>query len=92
MKRDEQGLEEWELSESPPNFYLKDKSAFDVQSSDVEAMKEKFAKLLLGGDMTGGSKGLNTALALSTAITSLAGWLYVHFFTLYFGFIDKNYM
>ncbi|KAK8471615.1 hypothetical protein PHAVU_003G277800 [Phaseolus vulgaris] len=72
MKRDEHGLEEWELSESPPNFYLKDKSAFDVQSSDVEAMKEKFAKLLLGGDVTGGSKGLNTALALSTAITSLA--------------------
>ena len=92
MKRDEHGLEEWELSESPPNFYLKDKSAFDVQSSDVDAMKEKFAKLLLGGDVTGGSKGLNTALALSTAITSLAGWLYVHFFTLSFGFIDKKYM
>ncbi|QCD81821.1 hypothetical protein DEO72_LG2g2151 [Vigna unguiculata] len=72
MKRDEQGLEEWELPESPSNFYLKDKSAFDVQSSDVEAMKEKFAKLLLGGDVTGGSKGLSTALALSTAITSLA--------------------
>ncbi|CAJ1942017.1 unnamed protein product [Sphenostylis stenocarpa] len=71
-KRDEQGFEEWELSESPPNFFVKEKSAFDVQSSDVEAMKEKFAKLLLGGDITGGSKGLNTALALSTAITSLA--------------------
>ncbi|KAK7386846.1 hypothetical protein VNO78_27184 [Psophocarpus tetragonolobus] len=72
MKRDEQGLEEWELAESPQHFYVKEKSAFDVNSSDVDAMKEKFAKLLLGGDITGGAKGLNTALALSTAITNLA--------------------
>ena len=76
MKRDEQELEEWEIAESPQHFYVKDKSAFDVANcSDVEAMKEKFAKLLLGGDVTGGAKGLNTALALSTAITNLAGWL-----------------
>ncbi|KAG4379931.1 hypothetical protein GLYMA_16G076100v4 [Glycine max] len=73
MKRDEQELEEWEIAESPQHFYVKDKSAFDVANcSDVEAMKEKFAKLLLGGDVTGGAKGLNTALALSTAITNLA--------------------
>ncbi|KAG4938955.1 hypothetical protein AAZX31_16G098300 [Glycine max] len=73
MKRDDHGLEEWELTESPQHFYLKDKSAFDVVNcSDVEAMKEKFAKLFLGGDVTGGAKGLNTALALSTAITNLA--------------------
>ncbi|XP_027348486.1 rop guanine nucleotide exchange factor 14-like [Abrus precatorius] len=72
MKRDEHGLEEWELSETPQHFYVKEKSAYDIQYSDVEAMKEKFAKLLLGDDVTGGTKGLNTALALSNAITNLA--------------------
>ncbi|CAN1139325.1 Rop guanine nucleotide exchange factor 14 [Linum perenne] len=35
-------------------------------------MKEKFAKLLLGEDITGGTKGLSTALALSNGITTLA--------------------
>ncbi|CAN4105199.1 unnamed protein product [Withania somnifera] len=35
-------------------------------------MKEKFAKLLLGEDVTGGSKGISTALALSNAIMNLA--------------------
>ncbi|CAN0840563.1 Rop guanine nucleotide exchange factor 14 [Linum grandiflorum] len=35
-------------------------------------MKEKFAKLLLGEDVTGGTKGLTTALALSNGVTSLA--------------------
>ncbi|KAK7252576.1 hypothetical protein RIF29_36625 [Crotalaria pallida] len=72
MKRDEQGLEEWELSESPQHFYAKEKASYAIQHSDVEAMKEKFAKLLLGEDVTGGTKGLNTALALSNAITNLA--------------------
>ena len=36
-------------------------------------MKEKFAKLLLGEDMSGGGKGVSSALALSNAITNLAG-------------------
>jgi hypothetical protein len=39
----------------------------------VEVMKEKFAKLLLGEDVTGGCKGQTTALALSNGITNLAG-------------------
>ncbi|KAF3654696.1 hypothetical protein FXO37_16347 [Capsicum annuum] len=39
---------------------------------DVETIKEIFAKLLLGEDVTGGSKGVSTALALSNAITNLA--------------------
>lgn len=37
-------------------------------------MKERFAKLLLGEDMSGGGRGVNTALAISNAITNLAGW------------------
>ncbi|CAI8588372.1 unnamed protein product [Vicia faba] len=72
MKReDEQGLEEWELSESPQQFYVKEKP-YAIQHSDIEAMKEKFSKLLLGEDVTGGTKGIATALALSNAITNLA--------------------
>lgn len=39
----------------------------------MELMKEKFAKLLLGEDMSGGGKGVPSALALSNAITNLAG-------------------
>jgi hypothetical protein len=35
-------------------------------------MKEKFAKLLLGEDMSGTGKGVASALALSNAVTNLA--------------------
>lgn len=38
-------------------------------------MKERFAKLLLGEDMSGGGKGVSSALAISNAITNLAGTL-----------------
>ncbi|KDP28059.1 hypothetical protein JCGZ_19467 [Jatropha curcas] len=71
-KRDEQSSDDWELSESPQHFYVKAKPAYTIQFSDVEMMKEKFAKLLLGEDITGGRKGLTTALALSNAISNLA--------------------
>ncbi|XP_031120746.1 rop guanine nucleotide exchange factor 1-like [Ipomoea triloba] len=40
--------------------------------SEVELMKSRFAKLLLGEDMSGGGKGVCTALAISNAITNLA--------------------
>ncbi|KAM2965702.1 hypothetical protein FF1_026228 [Malus domestica] len=40
--------------------------------SDMEMMKERFSKLLLGEDMSGGGKGVSSALALSNAITNLA--------------------
>lgn len=40
--------------------------------SDVDQIKERFAKLLLGEDMSGGGKGVSSALALSNAITNLA--------------------
>jgi hypothetical protein len=41
--------------------------------AEVELMKERFAKLLLGDDMSGGAKGVCTALAISNAITNLSG-------------------
>ncbi|CAM8923468.1 unnamed protein product [Rhodiola kirilowii] len=40
--------------------------------SDADQIKERFAKLLLGEDMSGGGKGVSSALALSNAITNLA--------------------
>ncbi|RZR91693.1 hypothetical protein BHM03_00019859 [Ensete ventricosum] len=43
-----------------------------LSREDMELMKEKFAKLLLGEDMSGGGKGVSSALALSNAITNLA--------------------
>ena len=43
------------------------------QISEMEMMKEKFGKLLLGEDMSGGGKGVSSAMALSNAITNLAG-------------------
>ncbi|XP_020518261.1 rop guanine nucleotide exchange factor 9 isoform X2 [Amborella trichopoda] len=44
----------------------------DRPPSDTELIKERFAKLLLGEDMSGGGKGVSSALALSNAITNLA--------------------
>lgn len=38
----------------------------------MDVMKERFAKLLLGEDMSGTGKGVSSALALSNAITNLA--------------------
>jgi hypothetical protein len=39
-------------------------------------MKERFAKLLLGEDMSGSGKGVSTALAISNAITNLCGMVF----------------
>jgi len=46
--------------------------------SDIDLMKEKFAKLLLGEDMSGGGKGVSSALALSNAVTNLAGIFFLN--------------
>lgn len=70
---------QWDMSESPQHFYVKEKPFFTFHSSDVETMKETFANLLLGEDVTGGKNGLTTALALSNAITNLASTQTPHF-------------
>ena len=44
-----------------------------AQFSDAEIVRDKFSKLLLGEDMSGTGKGVSSALALSNAITNLAG-------------------
>ncbi|KAL2321280.1 hypothetical protein Fmac_030249 [Flemingia macrophylla] len=40
--------------------------------TEADMMKERFAKLLLGEDMSGAGNGVSSALALSNAITNLA--------------------
>ncbi|KAK8656758.1 hypothetical protein V6N13_098696 [Hibiscus sabdariffa] len=55
------------MGESPPR---------ERPQSDLELMKERFAKLLLGEDMSGGGKGVSSALALSNAVTNLAASIF----------------
>lgn len=45
-------------------------------------MKERFAKLLLGEDMSGCGNGVSTALAISNAITNLCGMCVVQFISI----------
>ncbi|GAB4857964.1 hypothetical protein Ancab_015869 [Ancistrocladus abbreviatus] len=72
MKKDNQETDEWDTPDSPQQFYISDKPTYILQFSDLDAMKETFAKLLLGEDVTGGRKGVTTAVALSNGITNLA--------------------
>ncbi|KAI8547165.1 hypothetical protein RHMOL_Rhmol07G0173800 [Rhododendron molle] len=75
IKRFEQEMAvEWEVREIPPlGFYdVTENSLYRVFTPDVEPMQERFAKLLLGDDITGGREGLSASLALSNAITNLA--------------------
>ncbi|CAH1449012.1 unnamed protein product [Lactuca virosa] len=50
----------------------KPETAKEKPKTDLEQMREKFSKLLLGEDMSGGGKGVSSALALTNAITNLA--------------------
>ncbi|KAK7390469.1 hypothetical protein VNO78_25775 [Psophocarpus tetragonolobus] len=43
---------------------------------ELELMKERFAKLLLGEDMSGSGAGVPTALAISNAITNLCATIF----------------
>ncbi|KAL5198460.1 hypothetical protein ABZP36_001972 [Zizania latifolia] len=43
------------------------------EDEEMELMKEKYTKLLLGEDMSGSGKGVCTAVAISNAITNLYG-------------------
>ncbi|KAI3983880.1 hypothetical protein MKX01_011588 [Papaver californicum] len=65
-----------DVSRSPEYFYTKEKVKTTIQFADVETMKQRFAKLLLGEDISGGRRGLCTALALTNAITTLAASIF----------------
>jgi hypothetical protein len=73
---------------SSQHFDAKEKPGYVYCHLDVEAMKEKFSKLLLGEDVTGGCKGVQVALALSNAVTHLASMFYNFLAFLSFMFFD----
>ncbi|XP_019151424.1 PREDICTED: rop guanine nucleotide exchange factor 5-like [Ipomoea nil] len=52
------------------------KNKLDSRIPELEMMKERFAKLLLGEDMSGCGKGVSTALAISNAITNLCATVF----------------
>ncbi|KAJ6822134.1 rop guanine nucleotide exchange factor 14 [Iris pallida] len=70
---------EWEPLNSLHSLCIKKGKApvtYAMHFSDAEAMKERFAKLLLGDDVSGGARGISTALALSNAITNLSATVF----------------
>ncbi|XP_039012993.1 rop guanine nucleotide exchange factor 7-like [Hibiscus syriacus] len=58
----------------PMNDRMLEKQSSTI--SEIELMKERFAKLLLGEDMSGSGNGVSTALAISNAITNLSTTLF----------------
>ncbi|KAK2432839.1 rop guanine nucleotide exchange factor [Trifolium repens] len=48
-----------------------EKQLSGLQVLEIDMMKERFSKLLLGEDMSGSGNGVSTALAISNAITNL---------------------
>ncbi|KAL0843343.1 hypothetical protein Bca101_016588 [Brassica carinata] len=71
-RTDSKKIPEHELSIHGMNPASSSRRGKQARISDEEAMKERFAKLLLGEDMSGGGEGVTSALALSNAITNLA--------------------
>ncbi|CAN6806283.1 unnamed protein product [Brassica oleracea] len=71
-RRDSKQIPEHELTIRGMNPASSSRRGKQARTSDMEMMKERFAKLLLGEDMSGGEKGVTSALALSNAITNLA--------------------
>jgi len=65
-----------ELNRDHPFMWEEKREKRQTELSEVELMKERFAKLLLGDDMSGGAKGVCTALAISNAITNLSASLF----------------
>ncbi|KAF5947852.1 hypothetical protein HYC85_013809 [Camellia sinensis] len=57
-----------DVSEGEHKPYLDDSK---LKKLEINMMKERFSKLLLGEDMSGNGKGVSTALAISNAITNL---------------------
>lgn len=52
-------------------------------NAELEMMRERFAKLLLGEDMSGSGKGVCTAVTVSNSITNLYGSFSPPFFLSY---------
>ncbi|AQK54538.1 Rop guanine nucleotide exchange factor 14 [Zea mays] len=57
-------------------FKAKKPITYTLSASDIENMKKKFAKLLLGYDTSGGARGVCAALALSNGIINLSATVF----------------
>lgn len=68
--------EMWDISTNSPYHHGQhvcvEEKTTDCSDVAVEIMKVKFARLLLGEDVTGGRNGISPALALSNAISNLS--------------------
>ncbi|KAH7307270.1 hypothetical protein KP509_22G052200 [Ceratopteris richardii] len=60
------------LLENIVPFWQDNQERREVHLSEMDILKERFSNLLLGEDMSGGAKGVSTALAISNAITNLS--------------------
>ncbi|MCO5614419.1 hypothetical protein L7F22_068701 [Adiantum nelumboides] len=57
-------------------FWEENEERKEKPVSELDVMKERFAKLLLGEDMSGGASGVCTALAISNAVTNLSASIF----------------
>ncbi|BAF09766.1 rop guanine nucleotide exchange factor 14 [Oryza sativa Japonica Group] len=77
-KQEEHSLYELDTLSAVHLLPLKGKKpiTYTLSASDIETMKEKFGKLLLGDDASGGARGVCAALALSNAIINLSATIF----------------
>ncbi|CAA7061791.1 unnamed protein product [Microthlaspi erraticum] len=66
----------WSVKDLDGDKKIRSDCAKQSRVSEVEMMKERFSKLLLGEDMSGSGNGVCTALAISNAITNLCATLF----------------
>ncbi|PIN18722.1 hypothetical protein CDL12_08602 [Handroanthus impetiginosus] len=67
------------IEKSKPHLNVDNESKLKKKGSkpsEMEMMKERFAKLLLGEDMSGSGKGVSPALTISNAITNLCATVF----------------
>ncbi|XP_017440896.2 rop guanine nucleotide exchange factor 7 isoform X2 [Vigna angularis] len=70
------GSEDAEKKDTASDISEEQDPVLPVPELELEMMKERFAKLLLGEDMSGSGNGVPTALAISNAITNLCATLF----------------
>ncbi|KAK7350086.1 hypothetical protein VNO77_08189 [Canavalia gladiata] len=70
------GSEDTEKKNLSNGDFEEEASVLPMPVLELEMMKERFAKLLLGEDMSGCGNGVPTALAISNAITNLCATLF----------------
>ncbi|KAM5556556.1 rop guanine nucleotide exchange factor 5 [Rosa sericea] len=67
-----------DLDEAEEKEHVDDSKYKDLAAkiAEMDMMKERFSKLLLGEDMSGSGKGVCTAMAISNAITNLCATIF----------------